>query len=72
MTFVTSYLQHQPDPRTSARVHNRYMVRRVPQRETEGTIAWVLRFIEANKHLLRSRKRSRRTPFRKDFDRKTA
>lgn len=47
------------------------MIRRIPQRETEGTIAWVLRFIDANKRMLRSRK-VQPTRIRKMLTRKTA
>jgi len=32
---------------------------RVPQRDTESMIAWVLRFLEANLRVLHSRKPSR-------------
>ena len=48
------------------------MVRRVPQRETEGTIAWMLRFLEVNRRALLSRKLVRRVTLRKEVARKTA
>jgi hypothetical protein len=48
------------------------MVRRIPQRDTEGTIAWMLRFLEANRRALLSRKLAHRVTLRKEVARKTA
>jgi len=66
VTFVTVTYSITPTHKHRAQAHNRCMVRRVPQREREinrsdppagGTIAWMLRFLDANKKLLPGRKR---------------